>query len=119
MGQPCILLVEDNPLDALLLTEQLGDEYDFRQAQSLSDAIREIQRTPPACAVVDLTLPDARGADVVAALRAVAPAVPLIAHSGLDAEFIGDEALRAGADAYVPKSSTADELAAALRAALA
>ena len=118
MGQPCILLVEDNPLDALLLTEQLGDDYDFRRAESLADAIREIQATPPACAIVDLTLPDGRGAEVIAALRAVAPGVPLIAHSGLDAAFIADEALQAGAQSYVTKASTADELSAALQAAL-
>lgn len=119
MAQPCILLVEDNPLDALLLTEQLGEDYAFRRAESLADAVRELQSATPACAIVDLTLPDGRGVDVIAALRAVAPAVPLIAHSGLDAAFIADEALAAGADAYVTKASSAHELAAALEAALA
>ena len=69
MGQPCILLVEDNPLDALLLTEQLGDDYEFRRAESLADAVREIQSASPACAIVYLTLPDGRGADVISALR--------------------------------------------------
>lgn len=114
-----ILLVEDNPLDALLLTEQLGDEYDFRRSESLADAVRAIQSDPPACAIVDLTLPDGRGPEVIGALRAVAPTVPLIAHSGLDAAFIADEALAAGAQTYVTKAGTADELSAALRAALA
>ena len=119
MGRPRILLVEDNPLDALLLTEQLGDDYDFRRAESLADAVREIQsKSPPACAIVDLTLPDGRGAEVLAALRAVAAEVPLIAHSGLDAAFIADEALAAGAHSYVTKASTAHDLAAALRSAL-
>ncbi len=40
MGLPRILLVEDNPLDALLLTEQLADDYEFRRAESLSEAVR-------------------------------------------------------------------------------
>ena len=119
MARPCILLVEDNPLDALLLTEQLADDYDFRRAESLADAVREIQSGPPDGAIVDLTLPDGRGAEVISALRAVAPDVPLIAHSGLDASFIADEALAAGARAYVTKASTAHELASALRASLA
>ncbi len=44
--------------------------------------------------------------------------MPLIAHSGLDASFIADEALKAGANAYVTKASTAEELIAALSAAL-
>ncbi len=118
MGLPRILLVEDNPLDALLLTEQLADDYEFRRAESLSEAVRAIQTESPDCAIVDLTLPDGRGADVIAALRAVAATVPLIAHSGLDASFIADEALKAGANAYVTKASTAEELIAALSAAL-
>ena len=118
MGQPRILLVEDNPLDALLLTEQLGDDYDFRRAESLGEAVREIQSVQPACAIVDLTLPDGRGAEVVAALRAVAPEIPLIAHSGLDASFAAEEAMAAGAHSYVTKGSTAHELSAALEAAL-
>ena len=118
MGQSCILLVEDNPLDALLLTEQLGDDYDFRRAESLAEAVREIQRVRPNCAIVDLTLPDGRGPEVIAALRAVAPAIPLIVHSGLDASFAAEEALAAGANSYVTKGSTAHELSAALRAAL-
>jgi two-component system KDP operon response regulator KdpE len=119
MAQTPILLVEDNPLDALLLTEQLGDRYHFRRAVSLADAVREIQAAPPACAIVDLTLPDARGPDVIAALRAVAPAVPLIAHSGLDAALVAAGALSAGAQSYVTKASTPGELSAALAAALA
>lgn len=119
MGRPCILLVEDNPLDALLLTEQLGEDYDFRRAESLSEAVRELQSVDPACAIVDLTLPDGRGTEVIAALRAVAPSIPLIAHSGLDASFVAEEAVSAGAHSYVTKGSTAHELSAALRAALA
>ena len=119
MQRPCVLLVEDNPLDALLLTEQLADDYDFRRAESLADAVREIQSGPPDCAIVDLTLPDGRGAEVISALREVAPDVPLVAHSGLDASFIADEALAAGARAYVTKASSAQELVSALRSSLA
>ncbi len=119
MGRPCILLVEDNPLDALLLTEQLGDDYDFRRADSLTEAVREIQSLAPVCAIVDLTLPDGRGPEVISALRAVAPSIPLIAHSGLDASFAAEEAMAAGAYSYVTKGSTAHELSAALQAALA
>jgi two-component system KDP operon response regulator KdpE len=118
MAQPYILLVEDNPLDALLLTEQLGDEYNFRRAASLADAVREMQRASPACAIVDLTLPDGRGVDVIFALRTVAPQVPIVAHSGLDATFIAEEALAAGAQSYVTKTSSGQEMAAAITAAL-
>lgn len=115
MGLPSVLLVEDNPLDALLVTEQLGDSYAFRRAESLGAAVREIQAFPPEVAVVDLTLPDGRGAEIITALLAVAPGVPLIAHSGLDAAFAADSAVEAGARAYVTKSSSGSELAGALQ----
>ena len=118
MDLPRILLVEDNPLDALLLTEQLRDDYEFRRADSLADAVNEIQEDAPACAIVDLTLTDGRGSEILSVLREVAPDVPLIAHSGLDASAMADEAVSAGARAYVTKGATADELAAALREVL-
>ena len=118
MGRPSVLLVEDNPLDALLITEQLGDSYAFRRAESLSAAVREIQATPPEAAVADLTLPDGRGPAVIEALRAVAPDVPLIAHSGMDAQIAADAALTAGARVYVTKSSSGSELLAALHSIL-
>lgn len=60
MQRPYILLVEDNGLDALLLAEQLADDYDFRGAESLVDAVGEIQSGPPGCAIVDLKLPNGR-----------------------------------------------------------
>ena len=116
MGLPSVLLVEDNPLDALLVTEQLGDNYSFRRAESLASAVRDIQASPPQVAVVDLTLPDGRGVAVITALLAVAPDVPLIAHSGLDASFVAESAVQAGARAYVTKSSSGAELTAALEA---
>lgn len=115
MGVPSVLLVEDNPLDALLVTEQLGDSYAFRRAESLAAAVREIQASPPAVAVVDLTLPDGRGAEIITALLAVAPEVPLIAHSGLDAAFAAEAAVGAGARVYVTKSNSGSELMAALQ----
>lgn len=118
MGRPSVLLVEDNPLDALLITEQLGDSYAFRRAESLSAAVSDIQAFPPEVAVADLTLPDGRGAEIITALLAVAPDVPLIAHSGLDAAMAADAAMSAGARAYVTKSSSGSELMAALQSIL-
>ena len=118
MRRPSVLLVEDNPLDALLITERFGDSYAFRRAESLAVAVREIQLSPPEVAVVDLTLPDGRGAEIITALRAAAPDVPLIAHSGLDAASAADVALGAGARVYVTKSSSGSELLAALQSIL-
>ncbi len=115
MGLPRVLLVEDNPLDALLVTEQLGDSYAFRRAESLGAAVKDIQAASPDAAVVDLTLPDGRGVEIITALLAVAPEVPLIAHSGLDASFAAESAVDAGARAYVTKSSSGEELSAALK----
>ncbi len=46
-GATAILLVEDNPLDALLLTEQRAHDQHLRPAESLADAVRHIQSAPP------------------------------------------------------------------------
>ena len=60
MGVPSVLLVEDNALDALLVTEQLGDFYAFRRAESLTAAVRDIQASPPAGGIDLRTMPPSR-----------------------------------------------------------
>ncbi len=105
-----ILLVEDNPGDALLVQIAL-DRADtvpaFSCAISVADSIAEacylLTRETPDVIVTDLGLPDGQGVEIVTALIAAAPGIPLIVLSGDSDARVMEEALQNGAADYLHK----------------
>jgi DNA-binding NtrC family response regulator len=83
---PRLLLVEDEPALAAVLARQLVHAgYDVEACSSAARALGSLRTsTPPfALAVVDLTLPDASGSDLVRQLLETAPSIGLVIASGL------------------------------------
>ncbi len=100
-----MLLVEDDPGDALLVREALGEaapELELREARTLAEAL-ELLPDSIACALLDLGLPDATGLDGVRRLRERAPSLAVVVITGRDDEELGIEALGAGAHDYLVK----------------
>jgi diguanylate cyclase (GGDEF)-like protein/PAS domain S-box-containing protein len=102
-----LLLVEDNPGDARLLREMLNEagayKTEVRQAESMSEAEKELGERAFDIALLDLGLPDAQGLDTVRRAHAVAPRVPLVVLTGLDDESLATRALQEGAQDYLIK----------------
>jgi DNA-binding NarL/FixJ family response regulator/signal transduction histidine kinase len=116
-----LLLVEDNPPDALLLRSMLRSQggFDVLEAQSLGEAEAALARQDFDVALVDLTLPDSSGLATVQALATAAPQVPLVVLSGLTDEEVAMSAVRSGAQDYLIKGRTdADLVARAIRYAI-
>jgi two-component system, OmpR family, KDP operon response regulator KdpE len=113
-----ILIVEDEPalLRALRINLRARG-YDVATAPNGRDALAEAQRRPPDAVLLDLGLPDLDGTQVIAHLRtwSTAPVIVLSGRAG-PGDKIG--ALDAGADDYVTKPFSMEELLARLRAAL-
>ena len=68
-----VLLVEDNPGDVRLLRELLGstgEVYEIAEAATLAEATAQLASGDFDITLADLSLPDSRGADTVARLRA-------------------------------------------------
>lgn len=108
-GKPIvILLVEDDGATVLLLEQllalRLRGSLQFRRADRLSTALREMTRGDVDIALLDLGLPDSQGLDTLVRLREVNPGVPIIVLTGLDDEALAEKALQQGADDYVIKS---------------
>ena len=105
-----LLLVEDDPSYGDLLAEQLsfawGDAFTLRRCESLAAALVAVREEPPDCVLLDLRLPDSRGVESVAALRDVAPAVPIVVLTSLDDEMVGLEAIEAGAQDHLLKAES-------------
>ncbi len=113
-----VLIVEDEP--ALLRALQINLRargYEVSTSATGNDALVEAARRPPHAVLLDLGLPDMDGTEVIRKLRtwSSAPVIVLSGRAG-SGDKIG--ALDAGADDYVTKPFSMEELLARLRAAL-
>ena len=75
MTQPIkVLLVEDNPADADLVTDLLeeagGPGFVVSRAGRISEALETLEQGSQTCLLLDLGLPDAEGMEAVVAIRA-------------------------------------------------
>jgi DNA-binding NarL/FixJ family response regulator len=114
------IVLEDHPLVLGAITDHLSTAFPgatiaYRGAHLL-EALEQAKSTDATCAIVDLDLGDGRApAETVMCLRdAEIPVVMISAH---EQALLMQEAVIAGASAYVPKRSIIDQLANAVGAA--
>jgi two-component system KDP operon response regulator KdpE len=113
-----VLVVDDEPQILRALQIKLREAgYAVETAATAKEALMKAGMRPPEAIVLDLLLPDARGTDVCRELRQWNSA-PILVLSAVGEEKEKIEALDAGADDYVTKPFSGDELLARLRAAL-
>jgi diguanylate cyclase (GGDEF)-like protein/PAS domain S-box-containing protein len=102
-----LLLVEDNPGDARLLEEMLGEQAEQRSevchVTSMNDAERHLAANSVDIILLDLGLPDARGVEAIRRAHAAAPRIPLVVLTGLDDESLAAQSLQEGAQDYLIK----------------
>lgn len=100
-----ILAVEDSVFTSEALRLMcLRSGARLRRADCLASAERHLNVYRPAVAIVDLGLPDGSGLDLIAAMHALTPRVPIIlGTSGAEREAAAKQALSAGADGFLPK----------------
>jgi DNA-binding NarL/FixJ family response regulator len=113
-----ILSVEDHPVFreglATIISSQLDMEL-TAQAGNAVEAMAEFRKHRPDVTLMDLRLPGASGIDAVVAIRGQFPEarIVILTSSGSDAEL--QKAMRAGAAAYVLKTTPKNELLAVIR----
>jgi diguanylate cyclase (GGDEF)-like protein len=111
---PRLLLVEDNPGDAVLVREMLrsalSDGFEFVHTELLEEACRTLERDGAACVLLDLSLPDAQGLEAVTRIQVAAPEVPIVVLTGLDDERLALNAVQEGAQDYLIKGRVDDVL---------
>jgi len=104
-----ILLVEDNPGDAIyiqdLLTEATHSHpHLVTHVPTLTEAIAAlVQRSPFEAVLLDLRLPDGAGVECVDAVRANAGDVPIVVLTGMDDDDLAISCIAAGAQDYLSK----------------
>lgn len=111
-----MLLVEDDPLFGPHFRDRLVKEgYVVTLVQTCADADKAI-KAQPGITVLDLSLPDGRADQRIAAWRAGGYSQPILILSGVLDEVVKVGALDAGADDYVTKPPVVSEVLARLRA---
>jgi signal transduction histidine kinase len=119
-ARPCVMVVDDTPDLLAYVTELLQDECEVVTAADGELAWALLQRVPVQAIVSDVMMPNLDGLGLTARLKASAafshvPIILLTARGGSDASAAG---LDSGADDYVAKPFSPDELKARVRAAL-
>ncbi|MEU3794242.1 PP2C family protein-serine/threonine phosphatase [Streptomyces fructofermentans] len=111
--EPSVLLVEDDPGDALLVEELVADSalgMHLRWVRSMAEAREVLATEVPDCVLLDLHLPDAHGLEAVSQVRASAEHVAVVVLTGLAEEGTGLAAVAAGAQDYLVKGRVEPEL---------
>lgn len=113
-----ILVIDDEPQITRVLRAALSAQrYDVRTANDPEEALRLFAEWAPDLVITDLMMPDITGVDLCRAIRKAAR-TPIIVLSVRDQERSKVEALDAGADDYVIKPFSTQELLARVRAQL-
>ncbi len=117
-----ILLVEDNPVDAVVIRERLEaarlEDLQVTHVESLA-ALGDHKLGTVTIALVDLSLEDSNGLDSLNGLKGVLDDVPIIVLTSDDNEAVAFEALRQGAQDYLLKGAyTADTIRRSIRYAI-
>ncbi len=108
-----ILLIEDSAADARLVRELLADvgrNYDVVVQPTFADAMEHLRLERFDAALLDFVLPDGRGTETIAALRAAARSLPIIVLTGISDAEVAIEAVRDGADDFLVKGRFDGEL---------
>ncbi len=102
-----VLLVEDNPGDALHVRCSLQPngtgEFDVAHVSRLSEALGCLATERYDAIVLDMSLPDAAGLDLLNKVTQVAPSVPVVVLSGFDDEGLAVRAVQEGAQDFLVK----------------
>jgi two-component system KDP operon response regulator KdpE len=113
-----ILVVDDDPAILRSVGRSLAArDYAVRELGSGTDVVRTVREFRPEVVLLDLILPDADGIELCRTIRAVGP-TPIIVLSAIGDDAKKVEALDSGADDYLTKPFSMNELLARVRVAL-
>jgi sigma-B regulation protein RsbU (phosphoserine phosphatase) len=103
-----VLLIEDNPGDADLVRLRLVEgksAVNVNCVNRLSDGLASLTRETPTLILLDLNLPDSRGADTYRRVMEHSPNVPVVVLSGQDDEALAIKAVHQGVQDYLIKGN--------------
>ncbi len=113
-----ILIVDDHPIVRQGLAELINHESDLAvcgQAEDSHEALRAIKELDPDLAIIDISLRETSGLELIKDIHSQYPGLPVLALSMHDETLYGERALRAGAMGYIMKQEATENVIAAIR----
>lgn len=117
-----VLLVDDHPIVRQGLRRLIGNEAGLEvcgEAETPREARRAVRDLTPDVAVVDVSLRQGDGIELVRELRAHHPGLPVLVLSMHDESVYAERLINAGASGYIMKHAASEQFIAALRRVLA
>lgn len=120
MSEHCILVIEDQEdLAELYETTLKKAGYDVRNAFTGEEGIAEFKANGADVILLDMTLPEMHGTQVLRELRDINASVPVIIITGESADLYRDQCERLGVQGYLAKPPNYDALLDMIESALA
>jgi DNA-binding NarL/FixJ family response regulator len=122
MEKKKIFVVEDHPIFRLGISELINQEEDLAVcggAESVCQAMHEINRLNPDLLIVDISLKNSDGIDLVKEIHNQRKDLPMLILSMHDEFLYAERALRAGARGYIMKEEAMESVVFAIRQVLA
>jgi DNA-binding NarL/FixJ family response regulator len=116
-----IILVDDHPIVRQGLTQLIDAEDDLHvvgEAETPVEALKVIDQVQPDIALVDISLKEASGIELVKDIKIRHPSLPVLVLSMHDESFYAERVLRAGARGYVTKEEATEKVLTAIRRVL-
>lgn len=116
-----ILIVDDHPIVRLGLKQMIAQAPGLSvscEAATAQEAIRLVHNSKIDLAIVDLSLGEVSGLELIRQLRQLAPTLPVLALSMHDEALFAERALKAGARGYVMKQEAINSLVNAIHRVL-
>jgi DNA-binding NarL/FixJ family response regulator len=116
-----VLVVDDHPIVRERIAELINKEPDLvvcGEAEDAARALKAVTDHRPDVAIVDISLKDSYGIELVKQLKELYPDMPTLVLSMHDESMYGERALRAGARGYLTKQEASKKVVDAVRRVL-
>ena len=117
-----ILIVDDHPIVREGLAMQIATEPDLvlcGEAEDLADALDVLESTRPDVAVIDISLKNSSGIDLIRRIKDLYDGIHILVWSMYPENLYAERALRAGAQGYLNKAQPTSQVLEAIRSVLA
>jgi DNA-binding NarL/FixJ family response regulator len=116
-----IFLIDDHPIVRRGMVELIGSDPQFQvcgEAASWAEAMSTLVQSAPDAVVLDISLGDRMGLDLVCEMLSLIPNLRILVLSMHDESIFAERALRAGAHGYVMKVAASQKVLEALHTVL-
>lgn len=116
-----ILIVDDHPIVRRGLSQLIDHEPDIQvcgEAESVDEAFELVRTLRPDLAVVDISLKNSHGIELIAQIKTSHPEVKVLVWSMYDEKLFAERVVRAGAMGYIDKQQSIENVVDAIRQVL-